>query len=373
MIMENTLKAGSSGHFRIMQIADAQEIAATNPDTVRLIDRALEYACPDLVVFTGDQVKGYGVSMVAGDVKAKTAAAINNVLYPLVKREIPFMFTFGNHDISKKCTQDFQTTIYKDTGLCVQNFTSEEGYSPFSFLTVIDGKGEPSFNVFMFDTGKYDGVNKEQLDKFSEIRGRDKSPLPFLAFCHIPPDVLYDNAVISDKKDSRAFKGARAFSDKYYRLPDSMYDKGMFMGENFATVGKDDGLMDALTEKDGAMGLYFGHDHNNSFVVNYKGIDLGYTQGCGFNTYGPGMDRGVRIFDIDTENPMAYSTYCITAKELFYSHLRRPVTEYVYTHSPSSVSTAVPFVLKRVSAAAVGVAVGIAVSRTARRKGKNIL
>ena len=82
---------------------------------------------------------------------------------------------------------------------------------------------------------------------------------------------------------------------------------------------------------------------------------MGYTQGCGFNTYGPGMKRGVRIFDIEENNPGSYSTHILSAKELFTSNLKRPVTEYVYTHSPSSVSTAVPFVLKRVSICASAV------------------
>jgi len=78
--MNNKLVFSDNGHFRIMQIADVQEICMTNPDTVNLIDRALDYAQPDLVVFTGDQVKGYGVSMVSGDVRTKTKITIENVL-----------------------------------------------------------------------------------------------------------------------------------------------------------------------------------------------------------------------------------------------------------------------------------------------------
>lgn len=370
--MANTLKAGSSGLFRIMQIADAQEIAFTNSDTVRLIDSALEFARPDLVVFTGDQVKGYGVSMLAGDIKAKTAAAVNNILYPLIKREIPFMFTFGNHDISKNCSRDFQTAIYKDSGLCVQNFMPEgDGYSPFSYITVNDKNDSPAFNIYMFDTGKYDGVSESQLDEYRRIRDMHNSPLPALAFCHIPPDVIYEKAVVSDKNDKRAFKGARAFSSNYYKLPDELYSRGMFMGENFATVGRDDGLVRALSEKGDVKGLYFGHDHNNSFVVNYNGLDLGYTQGCGFDTYGPGLNRGVRIFDVDTSSG-GYQTYCITAQMLFSGKLNRPITEYIYTHSPSSISMAVPFVVKR-AAATAAVSTGIYfIRRMIKSSDKNI-
>ena len=356
--MDDKLVFSENGHFRIMQAADAQEICMTNPDTVNLIDRALEYAQPDLVVFTGDQVKGYGVSMISGDVRAKTKMTIENVLEPLIKRNINFLFTFGNHDISKKCSADFQFGIYKDSGLCLNNSNSSGGYSPFLYKTIYSHDGEkPIFNVYMFDTGKYDGVNSRQQNEYREARDLYKNTLPALAFCHIPPIEIYETAVISDRRDSRSFKGTGDFNKKYYRLDDSLYEKGMFMGENFASIKYDDGFLSALKEKGDVLGLYFGHDHNNSFVVNNDGIDLGYTQGCGFNTYGPGMKRGVRIFDIDEDNPRSYLTYTLTAEELLSLKLKRPVTEYVYTHSPSSVSAAVPFVLKRTAVCASAAAI----------------
>ena len=52
----------SDGKFKIMQITDIQEIPKVSPDTLKLINAALESEKPDLAVFTGDQIKGYGVS-----------------------------------------------------------------------------------------------------------------------------------------------------------------------------------------------------------------------------------------------------------------------------------------------------------------------
>ena len=45
-----------------MQIADLQEIPAISPDTLKLMNAALDREKPDLVVFTGDQIKGYGIT-----------------------------------------------------------------------------------------------------------------------------------------------------------------------------------------------------------------------------------------------------------------------------------------------------------------------
>ena len=53
----------NNGKFRIMQIADVQDTQNTSDATIRFIREALEATKPDLVVFTGDQIKGYGISL----------------------------------------------------------------------------------------------------------------------------------------------------------------------------------------------------------------------------------------------------------------------------------------------------------------------
>ena len=45
-----------------MQITDMQEIPAISKDTIALMERAVLEEQPDLVVYTGDQIKGYGVT-----------------------------------------------------------------------------------------------------------------------------------------------------------------------------------------------------------------------------------------------------------------------------------------------------------------------
>ena len=53
------LRFNSDHKFKIMQIADTQEIPAVSPDTLSLINNALDREKPDIVIFTGDQIKGY--------------------------------------------------------------------------------------------------------------------------------------------------------------------------------------------------------------------------------------------------------------------------------------------------------------------------
>lgn len=57
--MTNSLRFREDGSFRVLQMADVQDGPDVLPDTIRLIREAIRKADPDLVVFTGDQIRGY--------------------------------------------------------------------------------------------------------------------------------------------------------------------------------------------------------------------------------------------------------------------------------------------------------------------------
>lgn len=107
-------------------------------------------------------------------------------------------------------------------------------------------------------------------------------------FQHIPVPEFFD--VI--KKVPKGTKGAvlayGAHENEYFVLNDETIAEGGFMLESPASPDVNTGEFEAMSEKGDVLGIYVGHDHNNSFVVKYKGVDLGYTQGAGFNVYGPG-------------------------------------------------------------------------------------
>lgn len=109
--MDNSLRF-KDGKFKIMQIADTQEIFGVNPDTVRLISLALDREKPDLVVFTGDQIKGYSATF-KGDTRRKVTSTLSEIFRPIVERGIPFTATFGNHDNNCSLENSELMEIYK--------------------------------------------------------------------------------------------------------------------------------------------------------------------------------------------------------------------------------------------------------------------
>ena len=104
------------------------------------------------------------------------------------------------------------------------------------------------------------------------------------------------------------------------------------------------------------LGVFVGHDHNNSFVADYKGIKLCYTQGAGFNVYGPGYDRGVRIIDLDENG--GFETKTVTFGELCGKKIKNPAKFAIYTYAPTNVSQVVTAVKE--AAIVAGAVIGAA-------------
>ena len=350
------LRFNSDHKFKIMQIADTQEIPAVSPDTLSLINNALDREKPDLVIFTGDQIKGYSKKFKKDP--AIIESTIDILVEPIAKRNIPFMVTYGNHDAQCGIDNRGQYKFYAkydnfisgdlrnsdDVGTAdIQIYSSTEDKPVFE-LYIIDSHGKAK------DGARYAPVDKKQIEWYvsrrEQLKAENGGYLPSLVFQHIPVPEFFD--VI--KKVPKGTKGAvpayGAHENEYFVLNDETIAEGGFMLESPASPDVNTGEFEAMSEKGDVLGIYVGHDHNNSFVVKYKGVDLGYTQGAGFNVYGPGENRGVRIFELDETAPREYKTHTATFKELCGTKIKTPVKEFIYKHAPTSPRAVKPILIK---------------------------
>ena len=78
------MKFREDGTFHILHITDIQEIPEVAEDTLTLMRRALDAAKPDLVVFTGDQLKGYSEKF--RKKPGQVEKTINRIMEPVVSR-----------------------------------------------------------------------------------------------------------------------------------------------------------------------------------------------------------------------------------------------------------------------------------------------
>ena len=100
--------------FRILIIADPQDIDTPQPAMLSLLNASLDAAQPDLVVFLGDMIHGRDLR---GEDRVKKA--IDAAVSPVVEQGIPFALVFGNHDEECKISKEEQLKIYQSYPGCL--------------------------------------------------------------------------------------------------------------------------------------------------------------------------------------------------------------------------------------------------------------
>lgn len=381
MIFDDNMKLKfNNGKFRIMQIADTQDTSMTSADTVNFIKYALLKAKPDLVVFSGDQLKGYGVTFYLGDKYENPQIAIDNLLKPVDEAGVPFTFVFGNHDDQCSADKRQQLEIYQNHQNCLAFNADDsiEGYVNHNLL-VYDDNETPKLNVLLIDSlsmkfnGKCSPVSESQIEWYKTLRDGLKEKygdyIPTILFQHIPVPEIWNLLTEVPKKKGVA-TGYHEHAGKFYDLNPrycEINDRS-FVWETPATPKVNTGEFDALNEKGDVFAMFFGHDHNNSFVGKYKGMKMGYTQGCGFNVYGPAERRGVRIFDFYEDDVNNFETTTIETKDLPDFKVKNKIRYNAYTYAPNSFDAAMPMIKK--ATAGVAVIAGLAVTRKIFKKKK---
>ncbi len=349
----------NNGKFKIMQIADIQEDYPVNPDTIRLIDAALEREKPDLVILTGDQIQGYS-HCYRTDTYNKVKKVIAEYTAPMTKRGIPFTITFGNHDDDCVTGKAAQLEIYGESECFIMGESHSKDDPGTHFINIKDSTGEKDiFALYLIDSNKkepdgaYSPVRPDQLRWLEEAR-ENNGYIPAIAFQHIPVPEFYNVLKKVPFYTKGAVEAYKSRKNTFWLLPG---DEG-FMGETPAVPEINNGEFEILKKHGDILGLFVGHDHINSFVRSLDGFDLGYTQGAGFNTYGPAEKRGVRMFELDENDLKAYSTYTVTAGELGVYEPTKKFQEFIYRNAPTSVDEVITNV-KRVAVAAAAVTAAV--------------
>lgn len=345
------IKFNDDKKLKIMQITDIQEIPNVSADTLNLLNSALDKEQPDLVILTGDQIKGYGITYKGkGDELYRNVTdTINRIMQPITSRNIPFAVTFGNHDRQVGISNEEQLKyIYSKLPNCVQ---SSNTYNAGTFnIPLYSSNGEDVvFNLYLFDSqtdkrgGGYEPLQVEQLEWYRKTRERLKSEngkyILSILFQHIPFPEYYNILKQTSRFSKGAVRAYRTHKNEFYVLGDSCDKNGIFL-EPPSIPDINIGEFDAISEKGDVLAAFVGHDHKNNFIGKYKNIVLGFTPSAGFNEYGDGMNRGVRIIELDENNISGFKTRVVTYADLGFKRLNKPVKDFLFRHFPASTDAA---------------------------------
>ncbi|HWT74004.1 MAG TPA: metallophosphoesterase family protein [Mobilitalea sp.] len=286
--MKRDLFFNEDGKFKILQFTDIHFSDDNEEDhrTTKLMERLIGEEKPAFIMVTGDTVYG-----------PENILHITKALEPIVKADIPWSFTFGNHDTEGGSDYAALFKVVENLPNC-HTFNADasiQGYANH-YLQVKNNSSETKWVLFGIDSGNYSQlpdvggyayVTGNQIQWYLQmIRDLEHSANDFsaLIFMHIP-------------------------------LPEynEVWDMEMCYGEKREAVccpRINSGFFTALLEAGHGKAVFVGHDHINDYMGTLHGITLAYGRATGFNTYGQeGYLHGARIILLDENNTDSFETY----------------------------------------------------------------
>lgn len=324
-VADKTLKFKGDGEFKIMQVADLQDTSYAVSATNEYLAAIIAEEDPDLIVLTGDNIAGgTGDALTEGLARWQVKKGINNFMSLFESLNIPVAVVFGNHDAEKLITKEEQMAMYQTYGCCVGFDEGDSLYGCGTYnLPILSSDGKKVvYNLWMFDSnmydevkGGYDYVHEDQIEwyvnKSNELKAQNGgTPVPSMAFQHIIVNEIYD-ALITVEAGT---PGSIPYGDKALALPENATG---VINEGPCPGTQDSLQFETMVAQGDVKAMFFGHDHVNSFVVPYQGIDIVNSPTSGFGSYGDKETRGVRIITINENDTSKYETKVINYYEKF--------------------------------------------------------
>lgn len=301
--------------FKVLQLTDVHIgagflSAKKDSMAINAVEAMVRAEKPDLVIVTGDI--GYPVPYQAGTLNNKNAATIFANL--MENMGVYWCPTFGNHDTEAYSYFDRESIsrVYNNKEKyphCLFQVGPEDvdGYGNY-VVKVKKTTGEVTQAFFMIDSHsytdndyfgalwKYDCVHKSQIDWYeNQVKAMTEEnggvTPKSLMFFHIP---------------------IKEMQTAYYEYRDNgnkNTDRVQFVSGNIGETGKvvyasdhNEGLFDTIKALNSTQGIFFGHDHTNSFALIYDGIYMSYSYSVDYLAYFGiaqyGVQRGCNVITV---------------------------------------------------------------------------
>lgn len=326
---DRTLRFNAEGKFTILQIADIQDCLLFRDMTKQYFEYLLDTVKPDIVVLTGDNI-GPNTCFTKG----MTKLTFDTFMNIFEKRGVKVASVFGNHDADRNAlSKDEQLELYESYSCYIGGDVKELSGSGTYNLPVLSSEGdETAFNLWFFDSGEdndendlggYGCVHKDQIDWYIETEkalaeNNGGLPVPSMAFQHIIVPEVYEVLTEIENPNDEQYKDMLVVErlEKFYIFPEEFKNEDTFFNETPCPPNYSNGQADAFIENGRVLGVVSGHDHKNSFVIPYKGLDIIQSPTSSFGSYGD-FNRGARVITLDEADLSKYETDVIFMKDYF--------------------------------------------------------
>ncbi|MBQ2775483.1 MAG: metallophosphoesterase [Clostridia bacterium] len=266
---------------------------------------------PDLVIITGDIA--YPVPFQAGTFNNLSSAKVFASL--MEKLGVYWTVALGNHDAEAYSyfSRDKVSDFYENSGFkhCIFQSGPDDvdGYGN-QVINVKNSKGVITQSIYVFDSHsytdgdylgilwKYDNIHENQVRWYKDnvnmlneqntavlkqLGSNEKSDIKSSAFFHIPlteqRDAWYEY-MDNDFKDTENVK--------------HIYGKAGESGKIVFSGMGEDNLFETMLELGSTKSVFCGHDHDNNFSIDYKGIRLTYSMSIDYLAYSGIYKRGAQ-------------------------------------------------------------------------------
>lgn len=314
-----------NGKLTIMQISDAQDTQWVRRSMIAMLEKACDKVNPDLIVFTGDNILGNHLSdqrFGSGQRKLTRKQeykilkrALRHIFRIPEERAIPFAVIFGNHDDRNSFTKDEQADIFRAYRMNKGCENTGKLCGTYRLPVYSSDDAKKLLDLYMIDTAYYDRENDKCMEeitpeavewfKSETATAAEEGDANAVMFMHIPLKEACDFVDVDKEKRQVALR-----SDCIGKA-----------GEPVTPIEEDNGFYDAVLENGKVSMIVSGHDHTNNFIGEKDGIKFVATPAASFRCYGSKDSRGVRVFEIDENNPDSVNTYTMGMTELLGDNL----------------------------------------------------
>lgn len=301
-VSEYIMKLNYSSDYRILQLSDTHLGDKDDLEKhFKFMDLTINESKPNLIVVTGDLFT----------FTSKTTA--KRFFQYLDSKGVDWTVTFGNHDEQCYFSVDWLTGYLNNFGShCVFKDIQDDDVQGNANFAINLMKGEDIFEqLIVMDSNRYyygsyfgyDYFKQDQIDWYSNLVDYTTQEnagvvVPSLMFYHIPlPEI--DEAW--DKSEAGDPSAIRKYGEKGEKTCPPEYNSHFF---------------DKILEKGSTHGMYFGHDHLNNFIVNYKGVDFAYGIKSTDRIYYGNAMLGGRTIVLHDDHSLSYEHHYHTYEEV---------------------------------------------------------
>ncbi|KAI1360292.1 Metallo-dependent phosphatase-like protein [Xylaria arbuscula] len=291
-------------------------------NSVKVINKIFDKESPGLVVLNGDLITGENGFL------ENSTVYIDQIVGPLVSRNLTWASTYGNHDYDFNISGDAilerernwrnsrTSPIISGSDAGVSNYylpvydhgcVNEHTCSPQLILWFFDSRGGFRYQQGTPESrvGQPNWVDRSVVDWFNSasrsLTKRYRKTIPSLGFVHIPPYASYalQDAGVDPNKEPGVNDDVPLAPQAQGWCPD---------GSNNGTCtygGQDTEFMQAISHTEGFMALFSGHDHGDTWCYKWdrllpgmdvtpaNNVSLCFGQHTGYGGYG-NWERGSR-------------------------------------------------------------------------------